>query len=292
MTFREDVAPGQVNTLPLAPAGTTTGRGYLEYRVYLPAGGDFSKVSPPTLTLEQAGGSGSPPPCATRAPTFDRSGTHAVRNGRRDGRCTQSFGSAPAIGQLQFFKEAFDALTPNVDAAYALAYLTPPGPGDVVVIHAKAPTYPAGEHPTPWPAASADVRYWSMCIGLATATLPTVMNPLPGGATDAGCRADEQTKLDAAGEYTYVLGTEAQRATIESVPGATFLPFSAAKPGATHVLFFREILASSSFASAVQMVTQDKDPAATAAAMGPYYPRASICALSSLTAGGVTGCTP
>ena len=292
VTFREDVAPGEVNTLPLAPAGTTTGRGYLEYRVYLPAGGDFSKVSPPTLRLEQEGVSGPSLPCTAPAPTSTAAAPTASATPSATAAAPSSSAARPAIGQLQFFKEAFDALTPNVDAAYALAYLTPPGPGDVVVIHAKAPTYPAGEHPTPWPTASADVRYWSMCVGLATATLPTVMNPLPGGATDPGCRADEQTKLDAAGEYTYVLGTEAQRATVESVPGATFLPFSAAKPGATHVLFFREILASSSFASAVQMVTQDRDPAATAAAMGPYYPRASICAVSSLTAGGVTGCTP
>ena len=77
------------------------------------------------------------------------------------------------------------------------------------------------------------------------------MNPLPGGGTDAGCRADDQTKLDAAGEYAYVMGTEAQRAAIESVPGATFLPFSAAQPGATHILIFREILANPGFASAV-----------------------------------------
>ncbi len=112
------------------------------------------------------------------------------------------------------------------------------------------------------------------------------------GGTDAGCRADDQTKLDAAGEYAYVLGTEAQRATIASVPGATFLPFSAAQPGATHILTFREILAGSSFAYSPQQVTQINDPAATEAAMGHDYPRASICALSSLTAGGVTGCTP
>ena len=58
-----------------------------------------------------------------------------------------------------------------------------------------------------------------MCIGLATWVLPTVMDPQPGGGTDDGCRADDQTTLDAGGEYTYVLGTEAQRATIESVPG-------------------------------------------------------------------------
>ncbi|MGA8923258.1 MAG: hypothetical protein WB682_08945, partial [Candidatus Dormiibacterota bacterium] len=43
ITLRPDPSPGQANTLPLAPAGTPNGsKGYLQYRVYLPAGGDFS----------------------------------------------------------------------------------------------------------------------------------------------------------------------------------------------------------------------------------------------------------
>ena len=293
VTFREDVAPGQENTLPLAPLGTTSGQGYLEYRVYLPAGGDFSKMTPPTLTLEQGSPSEPLPPCATRAtPSTAPRSTPPSSPTATQAAPSTSASKQPAVGQLEFFKEAWDALTPNVDAAYAGAYLTPPGPGDVVVIRAKAPTQAAGEHPTPWPAANVDVRYWSMCIGLATATLPTVMNPVSGGGTDAGCRADDQTKLDATGEYTYVLGTEAQRATIEAVPGATFLPFSAAKPSATHILLFREILASSSYSYSPQQVTQINDPAATAAAMGPYYPRGAVCPLSTLVAAGVAGCTP
>ncbi len=293
VSFREDVTPGQVNTLPLAPAGTTSGRGYLEYRVYLPAGGDFSNVTPPTLTLEEVAGSGSPPPCVAPTPssTAPASAPAATPTATPAAPAPPSPSAGRPIPQLAFFKEAFDAATPNVDAAYALASLTPPGPGDVVVIQAKAPTYPAGEHPTPWPAANVDVRYWSMCIGLATATLPTVMNAVSGGGTDAGCRADDQTKLDASGDYTYVLGTEAQRAAIEAIPGATFLPFSAAKPGVTHILIFREFLASPGLASAVQKVSQDRDPAATAAVMGAFYPRAAICSLATLVAGGVAGCT-
>jgi hypothetical protein len=288
VTLREDVAPGQVNTLPLAPAGTSSGRGLLEFRVYLPAGGDFSKVTSPALTLEQGGRSQTLAPCAphTSPGTAPRSTPSS-----RPTAAPSASAKTRVVGQLEFFKEAFDALTPNVDAAYVLAYLVPPGPGDVVVIRAKAPTYAAGDHPSPWPAANEDVRYWSMCVGLATGVLPTVVNPLPGGGTDAGCRADDQTRLNAAGEYAYVLGTEAQRATIESVPGATFLPFSAAQPEATHILMFREILVSSSFAYSPQHVTQVTDPAATAAAMGPYYPRAAICPLSTLVAAGVAGCT-
>jgi hypothetical protein len=292
VTLREDVAAGQANTLPLAPAGTTSGKGYLEYRVYLPAGGDFSKIVPPALTLQQSGRSDSLAPCATRTSPLTAPPATPATGRTPTPAAPSASAKTAAVGQLQFFTETFDALTPNADLTYVLAYLKPPAPGDVVVIRAKAPTHAAGDHPSLWPAANEDVRYWSMCVGLATGTLPTVVNPLPGGGTDAGCRVDDQTTLDASGEYTYVLGTEAQRATIQAVPGATFLPFSAAQPGATHILMYRVLLVNPSFAYSPQRVTQNTDPTATASAMGPYYPQASICALSSLTAKGVTGCTP
>jgi hypothetical protein len=43
------------------------------------------------------------------------------------------------------------------------------------------------------------VRYWSMCVGVLAPHTPIVANPLPGGSTDYGCRADEATRLNAAG---------------------------------------------------------------------------------------------
>jgi len=290
VTLREDVAPGQVNMLPLVPLGTTSGQGYLEYRVYLPAGGDFSKVTPPTLTLGQGGPSQSLAPCATR--TSPGTAPQSTPSSRPTATPAAPSASAKtrAVGQLQFFEEAFDALTLNVDTSYVRAYLVPPGPGDVVVIRAKAPTHASGDHPSPWPAANEDVRYWSMCIGLATGVLPTVMNLAPSGGTDTGCRTDDQTKLDAAGEYAFVLGTEAQRTAIESVADTTFLPFSAAQPATTHILMLRDMLVNPSFAYSPGRVTQTNDPAATEAVMGPFYPRAAVCPLSTLVAAGVSGC--
>jgi hypothetical protein len=55
LTITGDAQPGQVNTLPLAPAGQPSGRlsaplGYLVYRVYLPTGGN-STVQLPQVTL-------------------------------------------------------------------------------------------------------------------------------------------------------------------------------------------------------------------------------------------------
>ena len=129
-----------------------------------------------------------------------------------------------------------------------------------------------------------------MCIGLLAPPTPVVANKLPGGGTDYGCRADEATKLNAAGDYTYVIGSESQRAAISRVPGVTFLPFSTTHPAGPYLLALRNVLVSSSFAHSPQGVTQADDPAAAAAVMGPYYPRAAVCPLATLTAHGPQAC--
>jgi hypothetical protein len=292
VTLREDVEPGQANTMPLAPEGTTSGQGLLLYRVYLPAGGDATKVELPALTLEQGAQSTRLAPCTTFASSM--AGQRSPAPGETPVTTpTATPSPAPTThpGQLQFFTATFETLAPNADTSYLLAYLVPPGPGDVVVIRGKAPTHASGDHPSQWPAADTDVRYWSLCAGLATGVLPTVMNLAPSGGTDDGCRADDQVKLDAAGDYTFVLGTEAQRATIDGVADATFLPFSAAQPATTHLLLLRDMLVNPAFAASPGRVTQANDPAATEAVMGEYYPRATVCPLSTLVAAGASGCT-
>ncbi len=291
VTLREDVAPGQANAMPIAPEGTSGGQGLLVYRVYLAALGDFSQVGLPTMTLEQGGQSERLTPCTTfNSPGAPGSTSSSVPTATPTATPTPTPSPTARPGQLQFFEQTVESLAPNVDTSYLLAYLTPPGPGDVVVIRAKAPTHATGDHPSVWPAANEDVRYWSMCIALATGVVPTVMNLAPSGGIDTGCRTDDQTRLDAAGEYGFVLGTETQRATIEGVADTTFLPFSAAQPATTHLLMLRDMLVNPDFAYSPGRVTQSGDPAATEAVMGPYYPRAAVCPLSLLVAAGVSGC--
>ncbi len=289
VTLREDVAPGQANTIPIAPEGTTSGQGLLVYRVYLPAGGDVSRVTLPTLTQEQGGQSATFAPCTTFSSPLNAPRPSSSPVPAPTPTPTPSASTQP-VGQLQFFKAAIATLGPNTDTPYLLAYLTPPGPGDVAVIHGRAPTHATGDHPSPWPAAGEDMRYWSLCAALATGLLPTVMNLMPSGGIDTGCRADDQAKLDAAGDYAFVLGTESERAAVDGVAGATFLPFSAAQPATAHLLLFRYMLVSPGFAFSPARVTQVNDPAATAAVMGPYYPQATVCPLSTLVAAGVAGC--
>jgi len=55
LKLRMQVSPGQDNVLPLTPAGVTSGVGYLEYRVYLPASGDALHIALPHITVENRG---------------------------------------------------------------------------------------------------------------------------------------------------------------------------------------------------------------------------------------------
>jgi hypothetical protein len=287
VTLSPDPSPGQANTLPL-PSGTTSQHtGYLAYRVYLPAGGDASAVPVPVLTVEQGQTTRALPACRSHTATVHfPAGTGSTGSGAGGSRATPP--------QLRFYKPQQSTFNnqglANVDTSYVLAYLVRPSAADVVVVTAKAPTSAPGSHPSPWPARGEDVRYWSMCVGVGIRDIPVVANPLPRGGADYGCRADVATKLNAAGDYTYVIGSEAQRAAIDRVPGVTFLPFSTAHPTGLYLVALRNTLVSSSFAHSPQAITQASDPAAAAAAMGAYYPRATVCPLATLTAHGPQGC--
>jgi len=281
VAIRSDVAPGHANVLPLPPGTSALHPGYLVYRVYLPAGGTGSHLTPPAITLREGSANHTLPVCRTRTPA------PAPEKAPGGQGATGQSGVPPPDA---FYKPNFQNGVANADTAYVWAYVVRPPASDVLVVSAKAPTYAPGASPSPWPAAGQDMRYWSMCIGVGTSTLPTVVNTLPGGETDYGCRADDATKLDAAGNYTYVIGSEAQQAAISKIPGATFLPFSSTQTTRLYLLLLRNLLVNPSFSHSVQNVTQASDAPAAAAAMGPYYPKVSRCALSTLTTGGVSAC--
>ena len=291
VTIRPHPATGQANTLPL-PAGTTSRHpGYLAYRVYQPAGGAPSDVPVPVLTVDQGGSARTLAACRShnapvRFPAVSGSAASAGAGG--------SGAAASPPRQLEFFKPPQSTFNhgglASADTSYVLAYLTRPPASDVVIVTARAPAFAPGSHPSPWPARGEDVRYWSMCVGVLVRPFPVVANTLPGGGTDYGCRADETTRLNAAGDYTYVIGSESQRAAIIRVPGVTFLPFSATRPAGPYLLALRDLLASTSFTHSPRNVTQASDPAAAAAGMGPYYPRAAVCPLATLTAKGPRAC--
>jgi hypothetical protein len=288
LNLRAQVAPRQVNVLPLAPAGVTSGVGYIEYRVYVPAAGEASHIALPHITVENRGSTQQLRACTshtTAIPPPVRPTTTTTQATSPSSSPT----SRPAA--LQFFRAAFQTYFPNPETAYLLAYTTPPTASQVIVVTGKAPTSPPGAHPSIWPSASEQVRYWSMCVNLGEGTDPVVVNHLPGGHTDLGCRTDDATKVSTDGTYTYVIGTEAQRATIERVAGVTFLPLSLVQPSPpVYLLAMRYTLANPSFSSAPQRIVQTESSPAAARTMGAYYPHAQLCSLSALTAGGVSAC--
>jgi hypothetical protein len=285
LTLRRQVSPGQVNVLPLAPGGVTAGVSYLEYRIYLPAAGDPLRLGLPRVTIEDGGSSQQLKSCASHTMAIPPPSSTAT---------TPTTSPAPTgtsrLAPLRFYRPALHTYFPNPETSYLFAYTTPPSASDVVVVTGKAPTSPPGRHPSVWPNAKDQVRYWSMCINIGVRTDPVVVNHLPGGQTDLGCRADDATKLSTEGTYTYVIGTEAQRAAIEHAAGVTFLPLSLGQPAPLYLLAMRFTLANPTFDASPQNVAETADPAAAAQTMGAYYPHAKVCPLSVLSAGGVAAC--
>ncbi|NED35778.1 hypothetical protein [Streptomyces sp. SID8499] len=273
-------AAARPNALPLAPAGTAEGaQGTVVYRVYLPHG----TIRLPQVTFLRGGHRARVATCAdartTPAPPADAPTTPAP---------PASADAAPE--RPAFARQGGAGLYSNPDNAYLVAGFDAPPAGQVLVVRGKAPTATTGDRARPWPDPKAQVRYWSMCDNLWWGPGEVVANPLPDGTVDPGCRADFDTRLDADGTYTYVIGTEQQRAAVESVPGVTFVPLSAATPTARHLLILRDMVADPGFAEAIQNVPTGSDPARTAQMMGAYYPRTAYCALTALTTAGPSAC--
>jgi hypothetical protein len=310
--------PGDVNTLPLAPEGEAGKNGapigFLLYRVYLPTGGNGA-VQLPKLTVVEDGKPVPLPRCPAGSGMLTasvRSNGSAADAARALGPKLQvrpkqvfrallklgkavkkgeSGGTNPCRGSecpppLQFFRASAastNAFFPNVDNAYVSALFRPVA-GKVVVVRGKAPTTPAGTSPVPWPQAGLQLRYFSLCNNVYLSPWPVVANPLAGGGTEYGCVADFETKLNAAGEYAYVVAEPAQRKAVEAA-GGTFIPLSTTQPHARQILILRNMLPDESFQYAVQDAPQNAEPASTAGAMGAYYPRAYRCTLPQFAAG-------
>ncbi|MBK5220362.1 MAG: hypothetical protein JJE35_11340 [Thermoleophilia bacterium] len=319
LTLSGDPQPGEPNTLPLAPSGEAAGKlgapiGYLVYRTYLPTGGNGT-VELPTLTLVEGGRRVTLSRCpaatgklAARAKSpksvreaaqalakrLDVTPTAAVSAALKGiGRKLQggSSGTAPCRGSacpppLRFFRakaSTTNAFFPNVDNAYVSALFHPLA-GTVIVVRGKGATTPPGSTPVPWPQASLQLRYWSLCNNVYRKPWPVVANPQPGGGVTYGCAADDATTLDADGNYAFVVAPERQRAAVEAA-GGTFVPLSATQPKARQLLILRNMLPNEGFADSIQSAPQNGNPTSTAAAMGAFYPRAYRCTLPQFKAG-------
>ena len=139
----------------------------------------------------------------------------------------------------------------NVNVAYVVTFYSA-GFGPVLAFRAKAPTTPptlAG-----WPTmGTGQVRYWSVCTNSSASVV-------------YGCAHDDQVPLDAAGEYTVVISTAANRPANATMGcGAVWLPVG---PAPQAVVILRNMLPAPDFANAIQNATQGTE----SQTMGPYYP--------------------
>lgn len=293
-------APSGPNAMPLAPAGTPAGTvEVLFYRVYLPVHGDPGQVPLPAVTFTVQGTSRRVPACpATSNPTgaaaqevFRAFGVPAPSGqpaaATAPARPTNTAARAGTV--VPFARYPATTGTPDSDTAYLVGGIVPPANGDVVLIRGKAPSAPSGDHPGPWPGGS-DLRYWSVCADLAAKPNPVVVNRLPSGEIDEGCRTDTEISVGSDGYYTIAIGTEGQRQAILRVPGLTYLPLSSVEPAQAYKINFRNMLPSPGFRNAAQDAPASGSPSSAAAAMGPYYPQMSLCSLAALAAKGVKGC--
>ncbi len=305
------------NVIPLAPPNTAAGSiGYVWFRVYLPKGGNFDKVVLPKVQINTTAStsvvlktcpSAKSPAHVGRAQAAPASklGLQAGFNALKAGTQTQE-GPPPICGGQCPIPMSFNRTIPSVSGAVfpneANAYLSAvftPRNKYVVLVRGKAPVTPGiykpGTNPWPWPNAKFQLRYYSMCNDLWRRPEPVIVNTLPNGSVDDGCRADKNTKLNNDGYYTYVVANENQKAAVSRKKNVTYVPTSLKTPHAPEALILRNMLPSDDFLDngagpAVQNVPQNQNPVQAAQQMGVYYPRMISCPLKFYLKNGPNAC--
>ncbi|MFI8525985.1 hypothetical protein ACIGB8_16130 [Promicromonospora sukumoe] len=282
LTVSTDVEPGTPNTLPMAPDAAPEGSvGYLIYRVYSPAGDDFSAIDLPEVSVVTDGVSTALPTC----------GPDDISDEVPDEILDLVGDGLTDTWTTEFSRQPVEGLFPNADTGYVERTYEPSGKKDeVLVVHGKAPVQTGGNTPEVWPGDGVDTRFWSICMGLTDVPYESITVEQPDGTNELGCASDDQTVVDEDGYYTYVVGTEDQRERIEAIPGATFLPLSAEQPRADHVLVLRNMLPVDGFEESVVNVPEGSDAARTAEIMGDYYPESDTCTIKQLEKKGAEAC--
>ncbi len=202
--------------------------GTLIYRVYVSnirnddTGGGLPQIS----VLHADGTHSAVPTCGH--PVQNPAGTAIVD---ANGPATNT----PAPAQPVFIRPKKNAtnLYPNPDNAY-LATIAHHTPGHIVVVHAKAPTFPDTQIGLPVTGAE-QVRYWSLCTDEFRKPYPVSF-----------CVADSNVALDRNGSYTIVVSTPADRpanATIAN--GVTWLTWGST--AVDNLLLMRQMLAAKTF---------------------------------------------
>jgi len=162
---------------------------------------------------------------------------------------------------------------PNPQNAYLSATISREE-GDLVVVHALAPTFPNTSKGVPVYTPS-QLRYWSICVNSETTQV-------------ISCVPDYRSPL-VDGYYTYVISDPSVRpknATARN--GVAWLPWGSTD--LESVLILRNMLPAATFTQAAQNVSTASGSPSAEQVMGPYYPEAVYCAPSTFQAGGWRAC--
>jgi hypothetical protein len=261
------------------PQGTPTPFATLMYRVYVPqnpsepAGG----VPMPRLTLQTESGS-----------TLQEYGACASSSINTGGQLNEEIANSnyPAGAPTPPIQGATNpptwsrALTGNLIGVFAnqqnayLAATISRQYGGMVVIHAKAPTFPNTSAGQPV-YVKRQVRYWSFCENNKETTRVI------------SCAADYHAAIKR-GYYTYVISDpDARPANATAGNGVTWLPWGGVFPSG--YVIYRNLLPAPTFAQAIQKVGETSSPESV---MGPYFPSTVYCSKATFEAGGWQACAP
>jgi hypothetical protein len=271
-----DPAP---NTLYVGdgPDETPTPESTLMYRVYVPQNPDehAGNVPMPQITLETAEGT-----------TLDSYGACASSSIEIGGQLNEEIANSnwpagaptPTIPNAtdpptwsRVFSNKLAGLYGNPQNAYLKATISRQYGEDLVVIHAKAPTFPNTRAGQP-PYLKRQVRYWSICENSDTTRV-------------ISCAADYNAAIEK-GYYTYVISDpDARPANATAANGVTWLAWGGTFPNGE--LIYRNMLPASTFTQAIQNITETSSPEAV---MGTYFPDTVYCSTATFEAGGWKAC--
>lgn len=260
------------NTLYVDP-GAAGNVALLVYRVYVPAHSSVPNGDVPFPQVTRETGGGQTPAtlgaCATTPPPFGSVlwQEAAATDYPPEAPATQNASAT----RLPTWQRSFGNQLGNQQNAYLVTTLSRQY-GELVVLHARAPTFPNTRRGQPV-YAGRQLRYWSLCTYDDS------------GQAAIGCAADYAATIRS-GSITYVVSDPGTRpANATSAHGVTWLPWGA-QP--TAQLVYRNMLPASRFRYAVQRVTTPSS--SVTRALGPYYPLAVYCQPQTFERGGWRAC--
>jgi hypothetical protein len=246
----------------------------LIYRIYVPTDptSPSGSVSYPSVRVQSGHATVTEPPCATVTPRGGSAIYAAFANSDYPSFLPSQ--NVSGASRIPTWFRAFGSQLGNKQNAYLWTTISRQY-GSVVVIHARAPSFPNNRKGQPV-YGDHQLRYWSVCTYDAQ------------GQEGYGCAADYSAAVRH-GDVTYVVsdpGSRPSNATARD--GVTWLPWGGDQYSGQ--IMERNMLPSPAFAHAIQRVTPTGRTSNPRRVLGQYYPRAVYCTTARFERGGWRAC--